>query len=186
MLNKKLEHRFFFFRTQILPHESDYLSKALERLARNEIYGVVCVILNNIAYHNKFKAHIGIVHAMTNPILTYSIAMHYPKNSPLAEHFDKIINKLQPSGIADHWANNYGNNGFLHQIKQTYNVPKPLTNAQLIGLYKVSTLLLSIAIIVFLCELLYSHFGFHHHIKTKSYIMNKRSNYTQWKAIEIV
>ncbi|XP_038118708.1 uncharacterized protein LOC119769618 [Culex quinquefasciatus] len=140
-------------RTQILPHESDYLSKALERLARNEIYGVVCVILNNIAYHNKFKAHIGVIHAMTNPILTYSIAMHYPKNSPLAEHFDKIINKLQPSGIADYWANNYGNNAFLHQIKQTYNVPKPLTNAQLIGLYKVSTLLLSIAIIVFLCEL---------------------------------
>lgn len=127
-------------------------------MAQHEIKGVVCVTLGHIAYHNKLKAKLGIVYAMTNPIATYSVAVHYPRNSPLVDIFDRIFLQLQSTGITNYWANKFGDHAFL-TIKLDHSVePTPLGNNHLAGLYLIFSILMSIATVAFICEILITRF----------------------------
>lgn len=141
-------------RTSFLPHETDNVILALEQMAQHEIKGVVLVSLNHIAYHNKFNSKLGIIYAMIDPVATYSVAVHYPRNSPLVDIFDRIFLQLQATGIVNYWANKYGDYAFLAMKLDNPAEPTPLGNNHLAGLYIIFSISMFIATVVFIGEIL--------------------------------
>lgn len=145
---KCIEMCFSCYRTIFLPQESDNVNRALERLARGEIYGVVLVMFDNVAYHNKHTSEMGMFSTLKNALAMHPIGIHYPKNSPLPKAFDKIIDDLQPSGIINFWAKSYGNYHFLTDDSDDQGEPIPLNNMHLLGCYALYWTLNIAAIIV--------------------------------------
>ncbi|XP_058817199.1 ionotropic receptor 21a-like [Topomyia yanbarensis] len=141
-------------RTIFLPHESDTVNKGLEQLAAQENYGVIVVPLDNIAYHNKYKAKLGMVYAMKEPIATYPIGVHYPKKSPLTKAFDMVFRYLQPAGLGNYWAKNYGDYDSLQKKQEDQKEPTPLSNEHLLGCFTIFTIMNFVSILTFICELI--------------------------------
>ncbi|KXJ72021.1 hypothetical protein RP20_CCG019121 [Aedes albopictus] len=152
-------------RTIFLPQESDSLGKALERLARGKLYGVVLVPIDSITYHNKYKTELGLVSRMKSELAILPLGIHYPKKSPLPKVFDKIIGDLHPSGLINFLAHSYGTFAFVQDDQNNQGEPMPLSNRHLLGSYVLYLILNGTSFSIFICEISCSKFEKKYHYK---------------------
>uniref|UniRef100_A0A182PTG0 Ionotropic glutamate receptor L-glutamate and glycine-binding domain-containing protein n=1 Tax=Anopheles epiroticus TaxID=199890 RepID=A0A182PTG0_9DIPT len=155
--------RFFVDRPEIrprvrfIPPGLDTLGGQVAGMASRYTDRVVVCPQDMVAYNNRLTKRTGRPIQVTRESITlFPLSIYYPKKSCLTALFDRQVGRIVQSGLVDLWVRNYGDYDFEESRRESSSggEPSKLTLVHLAGAYQLLVGMHTLAMVVFLLELL--------------------------------
>uniref|UniRef100_A0A182MZR6 Ionotropic glutamate receptor L-glutamate and glycine-binding domain-containing protein n=1 Tax=Anopheles dirus TaxID=7168 RepID=A0A182MZR6_9DIPT len=138
-----------------LPDADESIERLLLALATSRTPATaVFTDVERLAFHNRFRAvRAGPVHMAPTVLVRLPIGIYYPRQSCLANQFDRELDSLLASGYVTYRLAHYVNYDLFGRPVASRQEPTPLTTDHLIGCYETLLALLLAATALLLLEL---------------------------------
>ncbi|KAL9696417.1 hypothetical protein quinque_015702 [Culex quinquefasciatus] len=121
------------------------------RIGRGELNGVVLVLVDHVAYHNKYFPADEFVQVTSEYVIGFPMAAVYPKQTFLRDTINREIQMIDSSGLVQHWVEQGGDYDF-ESDRRGAAVTVALSIGNLIGAFQILAVLELGAVLMFLLE----------------------------------